>query len=120
MSKEERDSRTELEKNQAERSKRKEDRHHDYPSSGAKHAGSLIQQGYSVEEGQLKRRDALSKAVHEYGSAEVLEKLNALVVMNKNHKENHRRLEDDIEYPKIALQRRMNLYRWITWKGLAI
>jgi hypothetical protein len=98
MSEEERDSRTELEKRQAERSKRKEDRHNAHPSSGIKHAGSLIQQGYSVEEGQLKRRTALNKAVHEYGSAEVTEKLNALVVMNKNHKENHRRLQDDLEY----------------------
>ena len=98
MSKEERDSRTELEKRQGERSKRKEDRHHAYPSSGIKHAGSLIQQGYRVEEGQLKIRDALAKAVHEYGVGEVVEKINALVVMNKNHKENHRRLEDDLEY----------------------
>ena len=100
MSKEERDSRTELEKRQAERAKRKEDRHHEYPTSGIKHAGSLIQQGYRVEEGQLKRRDALSKAVHEYGYAEVVEKINALAVMNKNHKENHRRLEDNLEYLK--------------------
>jgi hypothetical protein len=98
MSKEERDSRTDLEKRQAERSKRKEDRHHEYPSSGIKHAGSLIQQGYRVEEGQLKRRTALSKAVHEYGVAEVAEKINALAVMNKNHKENRRRLADDLEY----------------------
>lgn len=86
MSKEERDARTELEKRQAERSKRKEDRHHDYPSSDVKHAGSLIQQGYRVEEGQLKRRTALAKAVHEYGYAEVEEKINALIQMNKNHK----------------------------------
>jgi Family of unknown function (DUF5771) len=100
MSKEERDSRTELEKRQAERSKRKEDRHHAYPSSGIKHAGSLIEQGYRVEEGQLKRRGALNKAVHEYGYAEVMEKVNALAVMNKNHKENHRRVEDDMEYLK--------------------
>jgi uncharacterized protein DUF5771 len=98
VSKEERDSRTELEKRQAERSKRKEDRHHEYPSSGIKHAGSLIQEGYRVEEGQLKRRMALNKAVHEYGYTEVAEKINALSVMNKNHKENHRRIEDDIEY----------------------
>ena len=98
MSKEERDSRTELEKREAERSKRKEDHHHEYPSSGVKHAGSLIQQGYRVEEGQLKRRDALNKAVHEFGYAEVVEKINALAVMNKNHKENHRRIEDDLEY----------------------
>ena len=100
MSREERDSRTELEKRQAERAKRKEDRHHVNTSSAGNHAGSLIQQGYRVEEGQLKRRDALSKAVHEYGVAEVVEKINALVVMNKNHKENHRRLEDDLEYLK--------------------
>ena|ERR1700680_5106855 len=100
MSKEERDSRTELEKRQAERAKRKEDRHHAYPSSGPKHAGSLIQQGYSAEEGQLKRRDALSKAVHEFGVVEVVVKIDALIVMNKNHKENHRRLLDDLEYLK--------------------
>src|SRR5271169_2627371 len=104
MSKEERDSRTELEKREAERSKRKEDRHHEYPSSGIKHAGSMIHQGYSVEEGQLKRRTALAKAVHEYGYAEVEEKINALVVMNKNHKENHRRLEDDLEYLKTKFK----------------
>jgi hypothetical protein len=100
MSKAERDSRTELEKKQAERAKRKEDRHHAYPSSGPKHAGSLIQQGYSVEEGQLRRRDGLSKAVHEFGVAEVVEKINALIAINKNHKENHRRLLDDMEYLK--------------------
>src|SRR5271157_297682 len=100
MSKEERDSRTELQKRQAERAKRKEDRHHEYPGSAIKHAGSLIQQGYRVEEGQLKRRGALNKAVHEFGYAEVVNKINALVVMNKNHKENHRRLEDDLEYLK--------------------
>ena len=98
MSKEERDSRTELEKRQAERSKRKEDRHYDYSSPDIKHAGSLIQRGYRVEEGQLKRRDALAKAVHEFGYAEVLEKINALIMMNKNHKENRRRLEDDLAY----------------------
>jgi len=98
MSREERDSRTELQKRQAERSRRKEERHHEYPSSGIKHAGSLIQQGYRVEEGQLKRRTALSKAIHEFGYSEVVEKINALSVMNKNHKENHRRLEDDLKY----------------------
>jgi len=100
LSKEERDSRTELEKRRAERSKRKEDHHHEYPSSGIKHADSPIQQGYRVEEGQLKRRDVLSKAVHEYGYAEVVEKINGLAVMNMNHKENHRRLEDELEYLK--------------------
>jgi hypothetical protein len=98
VSKAERDSRTELQKRQAERSKRKEDRHHAYPSSGIKHAGSLIQQDYRVEEGQDRRRTTLNKAVHEYGYAEVVEKINALAVMNKNRKENHRRLEDDLEY----------------------
>jgi Family of unknown function (DUF5771) len=100
MSKAERDARTELEKRQAERSKRKEDRHQAEPSAGIKHAGSLIQQGYSVEEGQLKRRTALNKAVHEYGYKEVAEKINALAVMNKHHKENSRRLQDDLEYLK--------------------
>jgi len=98
MSKEERDSETELEKRQAERAKRKEDRHHNYPSPTVKHAGSLIQQGYSVEEGQLKRRTALAKAVHEFGYAEVLEKVTALALENKDHKENHRRIQDDIQY----------------------
>jgi len=98
MSKEERDGRTELQKRQAERSKRKQDRHHAYPSSGIKHAGSLIQQGYRVDEGQDRRRTALNKAVHEYGYREVVEKVNALAVMNKNHKENGRRLRDDLEY----------------------
>jgi rubrerythrin len=100
MSKAERDSRTELQKRQAERSKRKEDRHHAYPTSSIKHAGSLIQQGYRVEEGQDRRRTALNKAVHEYGYAEVVEKVNALSVMNKNHKENYRRLLDDLDYLK--------------------
>jgi hypothetical protein len=104
MSKAERDSRTGQEKKQAERSKRKEDRHHAYPSSGIKHAGSLIQQGYRVEEGQDRRRTALNKAVHEYGYAEVAEKIDALAVMNKNHKENHRRLEDDLEYLKAQFK----------------
>jgi uncharacterized Fe-S cluster-containing protein len=100
MSKEERDSRTELEKRQAERSKRKEDRHHEYPSSVIKHAGSLIQQGYRVEEGQLKKRGALNKAVHEFGYAEVVEKINGLIEMNKNH----RRLLDDMEYLKSKFE----------------
>ena len=100
MSKEERDSRTELEKRQAERAKRKEDHHQEDQSPTIKHAGSLIQQGYRVEEGQLKRRGALNKAVHEYGAPEVVKKINALLVMNKNHKENHRRLEDDLDYLK--------------------
>jgi len=100
MSKAERNKETELEKRQGERSKRKEDRHHDYPSAGIKHAGSLIEQGYRVEEGQDRRRTALNKAVHHYGYAETVEKVNALSVMNKNHKENHRRLLDDLEYLK--------------------
>jgi len=60
----------------------------------------MIQQGYRVEEGQLKRRTALSKAVHEYGYKEVVEKINGLVLMNKHHKENSRRLQDDLEYLK--------------------
>jgi hypothetical protein len=98
MSEEEKNSETELEKRQSERSKRKEDRHHPYPSGDVKHAGSLIQQGYRPEEGQIKRRTALNKAVHEYGYAEVAEKINGLLEMNKNHKENHRRLEDDLQY----------------------
>src|SRR5579862_783447 len=105
MSKEERDSRTELEKRQAERSKRKEDRHHEYPSAGIKHAGSLIEQGYRVEEGQLSRRMALNKAVHHYGYAETIEKVNALSVMNKNHKENQRRILDDLDYLKAEFKR---------------
>jgi Family of unknown function (DUF5771) len=89
---------TQAEKKEAERSKRKEDRHHVYPSAGIKHAGSLIEQGYRVEEGQDRRRTALNKAVHHYGYAETVEKINALSVMNKNHKENHRRLLDDLAY----------------------
>lgn len=100
MSKAERDARTELEKRQAERSKRKEDRHHAYPSAGMKHAGSLIEQGYRVEEGEDRRRTALNKAVHKFGYKEVVEKVNALAVMNKNHKENSRRLQDDLGYLK--------------------
>ena len=75
------------------------------PSAGIKHAGSLIQDGYRVEEGQDRRRTALNKAVHHYGYAETVEKVNALAVMNKNHKENHRRLEDDLEVPEGAIQR---------------
>ena len=98
MSKSERDSRTELEKRQGERSKRKEDRQHDYPSAGMKHAGSLIEQGYRVEEGEDRRRTALDKAVHKFGYKEVVEKVNALAVMNKHHKENSRRLQDDLGY----------------------
>lgn len=100
MSKAERDSRTQAQKKQAERSKRKEDRHHPYPSAGIKHAGSLIEEGYRVEEGQDVRRTALNKAVHKYGYAETVDKVDALSVMNKNHKENHRRLLDDLEYLK--------------------
>ena|SRR5271154_83738 len=98
MSKAERDARTELEKRQAERAKRKAGPGETAPSSTIKHAGSMIQQGYRVEEGQLKRRTALSKAVHEYGYKEVVEKINGLVLMNKHHKENSRRLQDDLEY----------------------
>ena len=66
----------------------------------------LIQQGYRVEEGQLKRRDALAKAVHEYGYAEVAEKINALVVMNRLTK----RITGDWRTtwrPEVALQRPM-------------
>lgn len=100
MSKRDKDEETQAEKKQDERSKRKEDRHHQYPSSGIKHAGSLIEDGYRVEEGQLSRRTALNKAVHHYGYAETVEKVNALSVMNKNHKENHRRLLDDLDYLK--------------------
>ncbi len=102
MSKAERDARTGLEKRQAQRSKRKEDRHHQYPSSGIEHAGSLIEEGYRVEEGQDVRRTALNKAVHKYGYKETVEKINALAVMNKNHKENRRRLEDDLAYLRSA------------------
>ena len=51
MSKAEKDKETQTEKKQDERSKRKEDRHHEYPSAGIKHAGSLIEQGYRVEGG---------------------------------------------------------------------
>jgi Family of unknown function (DUF5771) len=104
VSKAEKDEETQAEKKQDERSKRKEDRHHENPSAGIKHAGSLIEQGYRVEEGQLKRRDALSKAVHHYGYAETVEKVNALSVMNKNHKENHRRLLDDLDYLKAEFK----------------
>ncbi len=100
MSKAERDARTGLEKRQAERSKRKEDREHEYPSAEIKHAGSLIEQGYRVEEGQDRRRTALNKAVHKFGYKEVVEKVNALAVMNKYHKENSRRLQDDLGYLK--------------------
>jgi hypothetical protein len=98
MSREEKNEETEGEKRQDERSKRKEDRHHPGSSGSTGHAGSLVQQGYTVEEGELKRRDALNKAVHHYGYEETVEKINALTVMNKNHKENHRRLESDLEY----------------------
>ena len=100
MSKAERNARTGLEKRQAERSKRKEDRQHEYPSAGIKHAGSLVEQGYRVEEGQDRRRTALNKAVHKFGYKEVVEKVNALAVMNKHHTENGRRLQDDLGYLK--------------------
>ena len=100
MSKEERNEETEAEKRQDERSKRKEDRHHDYPGDTVKHAGSLIEQGYRVDEGQLNRRTALTKAVRHYGFAETVEKLNALTLTNKDHKENHRRILDDLDFVK--------------------
>ena len=102
MSKEERDEETQAEKKQDERSKRKEDRHQEDPgtSSEVKHAGSLIQQGYRVDEGQLNRRTALNKAVHHYGYAETVEKVTAISVENRNHKENHRRILDDLDYLK--------------------
>src|SRR5580704_1529882 len=104
MSKAERNKETELEKRQGERSKRKADRHHDYPSAGIKNAGSLIEQGYTVDEGQDRRRTALNKAVHHYGYAETVEKVDALSVVNKGHKENHRRLLDDLEYLKAQFK----------------
>src|SRR5271156_980234 len=104
MSKAEKKKETQAEKRQDEGDKRKEDSHQEYPSAGIKHAGSLIQQGYRVEEGQDRRRTALNKAVHHYGYAETVEKINALAVMNKNHKENHRRLEDDLEYLKAQFK----------------
>src|SRR5271155_5506735 len=97
-------SETEAQKRKGERAKRKEDPHHEYPSAGIKHAGSLIEQGYRVEEGQDRRRTALNKAVHHYGYAETVEKVNALAVMNKNHKENHRRIADDLEYLKAQFK----------------
>lgn len=104
MSKEERDEETQAEKKQDERSKRKEDRHHAYPSPDIKHAGSLIEQGYRVEEGQLSRRTALNKAVHHYGVSETAEKVNALLEINKDHKENHRRVLDDLDYLKTEFK----------------
>jgi hypothetical protein len=100
LSKSERNEETQAEKKQDERSKRKEDRHHEYAGDTIKHAGSLIEQGYSVEEGQLSRRTALNKAVHHYGYAETVEKVNALSLVNKDHKENHRRIMDDLDYLK--------------------
>lgn len=98
MSKSERNKETQAEKKQDERSKRKEDRHHDYPANTVKHADSLVEQGYRVEEGQLSRRTALVKAVHHYGYAETVEKVTALSEINKDHKENHRRIQDDLDY----------------------
>ena len=66
---------------------------------GVKHAGSPNQQGYRVEEGQhSRRRTALNKAFHEYGYKEVAEKLNALAVIDRHHKEKSRHLQDDFEY----------------------
>ena len=105
MSKEERNEETEAEKRQDERSKRKEDRHHYYPGDTIKHAGSLIEQGYRVDEGQLNRRTALTKAIHHYGFAETVEKLNALSLTNKDHKENHRRILDDLDFVKKEFKR---------------
>ncbi len=104
MSKEERDQETQAEKKQDERAKRKEDRHHSDPGIEMKHAGSLIEQGYSVEEGQLSRRTALNKAVHHYGYDETVEKVNTLALENKGHKENHRRILDDLNYLKAEFQ----------------
>lgn len=100
MSESERNEETQAEKKQDERSKRKEYRHHEYPGNTVKHAGSLIEQGYRVEEGQLSRRTALTKAVHHYGYAETVEKVEALSMTNKDHKENHRRIQDDLDYLK--------------------
>jgi len=105
LSKEERNEETEAEKRQDERSKRKEDRHHYYPGDTIKHAGSLIEQGYRVDEGQLNRRTALTKAIHHYGFAETVEKLNALSLTNKDHKENHRRILDDLDFVKKEFKR---------------
>ena len=104
MTKSERDEETQAEKKQDERSKRKEYRHHQYPGDTIKHAGSLIKQGYRVQEGQLSRRTALTKAVHHYGYAETVEKVNALSTINKDHKENRRRILDDLEYLKKEFQ----------------
>jgi hypothetical protein len=104
MSKAEKNAETEGEKRQDERSKRKEDRHHDSSGATIKHAGSMVQQGYRPEEGQDRRRTALNKAVHHYGYAETVEKINELTLMNKNHKENHRRLLDDLEYLKAQFK----------------
>jgi hypothetical protein len=98
LSKAERDEETQAEKKQDERSKRKEDRHQDYPGGTIKHAGSLIEQGYRVDEGQLNRRTALAKAVHHYGYDETMEKVNDLLLVNRDHKENHRRILDDLDY----------------------
>jgi hypothetical protein len=100
MSKAERDARMGAEKKEAERSKRKEDRHDAYPSAGTMNVGSLIEQGYRVNEGQDRRRTALNKAVHKHGYPEVVERISALAVISKNHKENLRRLKDDLEYLK--------------------
>ncbi|MDA4113728.1 MAG: hypothetical protein OK474_06755 [Thaumarchaeota archaeon] len=106
MSKAEKNAETEGEKRQDERSKRKEGRHHDSSGATIKHAGSMVQKGYSPEEGQDRRRTALNKAVHHYGYAETVEKINELTLMNKNHKENHRRLLDDLEYLKSQFKDR--------------
>jgi len=100
LSKTERDEETQAEKKQDERSKRKEDRHHDYPGDTIKHAGSLIEQGYRVDEGQLNRRTSLAKAVHHYGYDETVAKVNDVLLVNRDHKENHRRILDDLDYLK--------------------
>ena len=98
MSKAEGDSKMGQEKKQAEGSKREEERHHVHPSAGTMNVTSLIQQGYRVNEGQDRRRTGLNKAVHKYGYAGVVEKIEALAAISKNHNENRRRLKDDLKY----------------------
>ncbi len=70
---------------------------------------SLIEQGYRVNEGEDRRRTGLNKAVHKYGYAAVVERIEGLAVISKNHKENRRRLEDDLEVLEDAVQRRIEL-----------
>lgn len=96
MSKAERDSRAGQEKKRTERPKEKEP--HAYPTAGTMNVASLIEQGYRVNEGEDRRRTGLNKAVHKYGYAAVVERIEGLAVISKNHKENRRRLEDDLEY----------------------